>query len=239
MSSTKSVAMGTVLSLVALAAGGAVTPSCKVPQSPRNVASSNGTSDQSIVLSISESQEELTYRPRGSTAKPETLYRCGQHYHVPVEDVQGCAGEAVVTTPPATEKPWVPGPGQWIEVHTVYSSAPPQPPCNPESLGCCTGKTNLVLGFSAEVVAAGGSTPILTPPANQFAEWSGSNTGPDKLRPTDCKETAVEWSFRLGCTFRVGQDQLGKHLPGGPQGARALQGGSRVKPDLLLVMPKR
>jgi hypothetical protein len=238
MSSTKSVVMGTVLSLVALAAGGAVTPPCKVPQSPRNVASYDGASDQSIVLSISESQKTLTYRPRGSTAEPETLYLCGQHYHVPVEDVQGCAGEAVVTTPPATAAPWVPAPGQWIEVHTVYSSAPPKPPCNPESLACCTGKTNLVLGFSAKVVS-GGSTPILTPPARKFAEWSGSNTGPDNLRPTDCKETAVEWSFRLGCTFTVGQNQL-KYLPGGPQGARALQGGiSRVKPDLFLVTPKR
>ena len=245
MQAMKSALLGAVLLLLALAAGGAVTPPCPAPQSPRNInpravpSPYNGRSTHSIVESVSPSQDEVRYWPRGAAGPIETLYRCSQHYHVPVEDVQGCAAETEVITPPGTPPARVPAPGQWIEVHTAYASDKPPVPCpDPESLDCCKGKTVLVLGFSATVAVGGGDQPILTPPSRRLAEWSGSSTGPDKEGPTACKEPAAAWSFRLGCNFKVGEAQLGKHFPGGPQAARAVQGGARVSRDLFLVTPK-
>ncbi len=243
MNPMKSALLGGVLLLASVAAGGAAVQqtACPVPQSPRNMQGPyDGASTQSIVTGISPTQDELHYRARQPGAPDLTLYRCGQHYHVPVEDVQGCRGEADVTSLPASAAPWVPSPDQWIEVHTAYSSVKPPVPCpDPESLNCCDG-TVLVLGFSAKVSAMpGGSQPILTPPAHQYVEWSGSNTGTDKVRPTDCKPTAAAWSFRLGCNFTVGTNQLGANLPGGPQGARPLQAGARVSNDLTLVTPAK
>lgn len=245
MKPIKSVLLSGVLLSMALAAGGAVTPPCPVPQAPRNVnpravpSPYNGRSDHSIVVSVSPTGDEVRYQARVPGAPIETLYRCGQHYHVPVEDVQGCAAETEVVTPPGAPPSFVPAPGQWIEVHTVYASDKPPVPCpDPESLNCCKGKTILALGFSATVAAGGGDQPILTPASRQLAEWSGSNTGPDKPGPTACKETGVAWSFRLGCAFKVGETQLRNRLPGGPQAARAVQGGARVSRDLFLVTPK-
>jgi hypothetical protein len=237
----RSVVLGAVLLLPALATRGAVTPPCPVPQSPRNINPStapyHGPSDHSVVVSMTPSQDEVRYKSREAGAVIETLYRCSQHYHVPAEDVQGCAGESEVITPPGTPPARVPGPGQWVGVHTAYASNRPPVPCpNPESLDCCTG-TVLVLGFNARVTAGGANGPILTPAGNRRAEWSGSNTGSDKDPggPTSCKETRAAWSFRLSCDFTLSQAQLGTRLPGGPQAARPLQGGPRISRDLLLV----
>lgn len=244
----KSVFPGVVLLLLGLSVGGAAPLPLPCPnyQSPRNVNPNakpwpyNGRSDRSIVVSISPSQDQLQYRPR-ETAAEETLYRCGQHYHVPVEDVQGCTGEAEVITPPVSPPGKEPAPGQWIEVHTAYSSNRPPSDCaDPESLDCCTGKTVLVLGFSAKVAEKGDNLPILTPESKRLAEWSGSSTGLKypKESPTDCKGPAV-WSYRLGCTFKVNQTQLAQRLKGGPQAARPLQGADRVSHDLYLVKPRK
>jgi hypothetical protein len=93
----KSAMLGVVLLLPALATRGAVTaPACPVPQSPRDLdprTAISGHYSHSYVVSVTPSQDEVRYRPRGPEAPPrgetgiETLYRCGQHYHVPVENV--------------------------------------------------------------------------------------------------------------------------------------------------------
>jgi hypothetical protein len=233
---TGSVCLAACLMFAALATRGAVAPPCAVPQSPRNVNAKaypspyNGTSRDSMVVSVSPSQDSVQFRPRPG-APVQKLVRCGQHYHAPVETVQGCAGETEVITPPGKTS----GPGQWIEVHTVYAPNA-TPHCeNPESLDCCLGQPVLVRGFSAKVVAGAADGPILTPGGRPLAEWSGSNTGPDK-DPGDCKPVAAAWSFRLACNAPgITQAQLNKQLPRGAQGARPLQAGPRVSKDLTLV----
>jgi hypothetical protein len=130
----------------------------------------------------------------------------------------------------------LPGPGQWVEVHTVYATETLTPCLKPESLKCCHGKTILVLGFHAKVTAGGADGPILTPWSHRVIEWSGSSTGPDpEGAPAACKATPAKWSFRMGCDFTVSQAQLEKHLSGGPQAARALQGRPRTSQDLVYV----
>jgi hypothetical protein len=228
--------LGALLVLGALATRGAAAPPCAVPQSPRDVNPNakpspyNGTSTSSVVVSVSPTEDSLQFRPRNGGAV-QTLVRCGQHYHVPVETVQGCAGEIEVITPPGK----TPGPGQWIEVHTVYAPRVTKPCENPEGLGCCEGQPVLVRGFSAKVVHGVGNGPILTPAGRPLAEWSGSNTGPD-AKPGDCKPVAAAWSFRLTCNAPgITEAQLDQSFPRGAQGARAVQGGPRVSKDLILV----
>src|SRR5262249_10298282 len=84
--------------LLALAAPGAAQqPSCPNPQSPRALNRAtvpplyDQTSRQSIVEWLPPAQT-VQYRARPGCA-PQTLRFCGQHYHWPVENIQGCPGE--------------------------------------------------------------------------------------------------------------------------------------------------
>jgi hypothetical protein len=254
MRTVRSVWLGACLLLVAMGMRGAAAPpppagpavgppvsapGCGVPQSPRNV---NPTTTPSPYLctvngslvSVSQSQDYVDLRARPGVC-PQRLVRCGQHYHAPVENVQGCPGET--TLMPLSGK--TPGIGQWIEVHTVYAPDARRTGCDPEGLDCCVGHPVLVLGFSAKVVAGTLDRPILTPTTGALAEWSGSNTGRD-TNVSDCKPIAAFWSFRLTQPRCVGvpgitQAQLTRHLPGGAQGARDLQAGQRISKDLVRV----
>jgi hypothetical protein len=213
-------------------------PPCEVPQSPRNVNPEATPSpylctvtDSLVSVSPLQDYVELRARPGMCAQK---LVRCGQHYHTPVENVQGCPGETDLM--PLSGN--TPGPGQWIEVHTVYAPEVKTQGCNPEKLDCCVGHPVLVLGFSAKVVIGTVDGPILTPTKGLLAEWSGSNTGPDATVGA-CKPVAAAWSFRLTeqrCVPPgITQTQLKNHFPGGAQGARELQAGQRISTDLVLV----
>jgi len=256
MRTVRSVWLGACLFLVALGMQGAAAPpaapavgtpvstqGCGVPQSPRNVnplATPSPylcTVNGSVISSISRLQDYVELRSRPG-ACAQRLVRCGQHYHAPVENVQGCPGETDLMPLSGT----TPRVGQWIEVHTLYAPAARTPGsgCDPEGLDCCVGHPVLVLGFSTKVVAGNQAPPILTPTTGrQLAEWSGSNTGRD-TNVSDCKPIAAFWSFRLTQPRCVGvpgitQAQLTRHLPGGAQGARDLQAGQRISKDLVRV----
>jgi hypothetical protein len=241
--------LGACLLLVALGMRGAAAPPpavgppvsappCEVPQSPRNLNPATNPSPylctvNDSLVSVSPAQDHVDLRARPGTCA-QRLLRCGQHYHAPVENVQGCAGETVLM--PLSGK--TPRPGQWIEVHTVYAPEARTSGCDPEKLDCCVGHPVLVLGFSAKVVTGTFDRPILTPTTGQLAEWSGSNTGPDATVGA-CKPIAASWSFRFtqpGCVAPgITQAQLTRYLPGGAQGARDLQAGQRISKDLVLV----
>jgi hypothetical protein len=229
---TKAAGLGAALLLSALAAQGArqqqtqCTPLCAVPQSPRNIDPRepvyNGHSTVSMLSQVTDDSLRYTYSCDGH---PVTipLYRCSLHYHCPIENVQGCPGDAA---PPVacTENPAA---GQWIEVHTVYAArVTPWGQCpDTQGLGCCLEGPFVVRGYSATVAAQG--TPIV---ARQLAEWSGSDTA-----VTDqCRDLPAQWSFPLGCGFRVGLLQLAGLKAKAP---RQLQGGLRVSRDLTLVEP--
>lgn len=250
MRTVRSVWLGACLLLVAMGMRGAAAPPpaatppvseppCEVPQTPRNVdpmatpspyvCTVNGS-----LVSVSRSQDEVSLyaRPEACAVK---LVRCGQHYHAPVENVQGCPGETVLMPHAGKE----PGVGQWIEVHTVYAPEVKAPgTCDPESLNCCVGHPVVVLGFSAKVAAGNQDGPILTPTVGKLAEFSGSNTGRDTTVGA-CKPIAAYWSFRLTqprCAAPgITQAQLDKHFPKGYQEARALQAGPRISKGMVLV----
>jgi hypothetical protein len=170
--------------------------------------------------------ESAVYLPRPG-GEPRTLHRCGQHYHLPIENPQGCEGEAGGQEAP-------PPPGSRIEVHTVYAAnRVPPPGCDPETLECCTEPPFLVRGFSATVTAGGEAGPIVVPAGRPLAEWSGSTTGAE-AEPGECKPAAL-WSFRLGCGFTVSEAQVRQFHHADP--ARPVQSGDRVSRDLTLVGP--
>lgn len=250
MRTVRSAWLGACVLLVALGMRGAAAPPpaatssvteppCGVPQSPRNV--NPGTAPflctvTSSLVSVSSSQDTLELRARPGVSCGQRLFRCGQHYHAPVENVQGCALETVRLTP---SNP--PPPGQWIEVHTLY--APDRKlysgGCDPEKLDCCVGHPVVVLGFSARVITGSTDRRILTPTTGPLAEWSGSDTGPDTTGGA-CKPVAAFWSFRMiqpGCVApEITQAQLRRFFPRyGPQEARALQAGPRISKDLVHV----
>jgi hypothetical protein len=255
---TAAVRLGAPLLLVALATRGAVVappaaappavtppvvePPCAVPQSPRNVNRAApdpycGRSNNSMVVSLSPSQDSGRFR-LGPGPCVQPLVQCGQHYHAPVENVQGCPGETNLLPMVGN----TPGPGQWIEVHSVYAPEAKTSGCDREQLDCCVGHPIVVLGWSAKVVAGTANGPILQPTSGARAEWWGSNTGPDATAGA-CKPIAAAWSFRMTCSAPgITQAQLSSHFPTGVQGARALQGGPRVSKDLSLVelvLPRR
>jgi hypothetical protein len=175
--------------------------------------------------------ETAVYAPRAG-GPPVTLHRCGQHYHHPVENVQGCRGEASGDDD-ATEPGAV---GTRIEIHTVYAANREHPEgCDPETLDCCTDGPFLVRGFAAEVTERGGDGPISPPEGRPLAEWSGSTTGAE-VEPDECKPAAT-WSFRLGCGFTVSKAQVDRFRH--PDPARPLQQGDRLSRDLTKVGGER
>src|SRR3954447_22788080 len=113
---------GAVLLLALAAPGAAQQPSCPNPQSPRNLNPQSTpqpydqTSKQSIV-DWTPPAKTVQYRARPDCA-PQTLRICGQHYHFPVENQQGCDGE--VRRPEKAEEEVQTG--DRIEIHTVYAA---------------------------------------------------------------------------------------------------------------------
>src|SRR5215472_14398012 len=138
----------------------------------------------------------------------QTLHICDQHYHVPVENVQGCTDEKK-GTPPDHGPPPV---GQWIEIHTVYAAeVDSSPECadGPDkNLACCKKPPFVVRAFNAKVSPPVASPPPITQPDHGIlAEWIGSNTSPD-TQQGGCKPLPAQWSFRFSCEFTVSQSQL-------------------------------
>lgn len=228
----------TLLFVAAVAMQGNSQTTCPVPQSPRDINPKpfpgvyNGTPPSRPDSVVTDIVGAATIKYQG-----QTLHRCDQHYHVPVENTQGCQGEKTGTPPPKGE---VPPEGQWIEVHTVYAAeVNPKPECADgldHALECCAKPPIVVRGFSAKVAPDGGNvppgTPIIPPLGRPLAEWSGSNTGPDKV-PNECKPIAAQWSSLLNCGIEVTQSQLRVYPYA--HGAREVQSGDRVSKDLTLV----
>ncbi len=225
--SIRSMRLGATLLVFALSARGsedAVT--CSIPQSPRKIdlqahpSPFDGVAHTSVVKVLTPDSIEYTPRAGGPAS---TLYRCGQHYHLPIESPQGCTDEITPSPEPKA--------GNRVEVHTVYAFKVRTDGCDRETLGCCEAGPFLVRAFSARVTAKGTDEPIVPPAGLPLAEWSGSTTGPDK-EPAQCKP-AAQWSFRLGCDFAVSEAQLRHFKHADP--ARPVQEGPRVSKDLTLV----
>lgn len=204
---------------------------CANKQSPRDVLAFDAQSGESIV-ELTGDPAKVIYSPRDG-GDPQPLYRCGQHYHFPIENHQWCVGEVTGEHRQSVR------PGDVVEVHTVYASkvnrdrctgAEAAGCCDPQTLDCCLEPPFLVRAFSATVTREGGPGPIEVPAGRPLAEWSGSSTGSEKWRG-ECK-VAAEWSFRLGCGFELSEAQL---RPFTPQEARQLQTGPRISCDLTLV----
>jgi len=218
------------LSLSAAPPARAAAPggSCSIPQTPRRLDRIEPRSTTSIVSQVTT--ESLLYTPRAG-GQPERLFRCGQHYHFPIEDPQGCPGEVPSRGKVATQPP----PGERVEVHTVYAKVVRHTGCDPETLDCCLEQPFVALAFQGRVTAGGLPGPIVQPPGRPLAEWSGSTTG-TTLYPNDCNP-AAQWSFRLGCNFPVSEAQLRQFHHVDPP--RCLQPVERLSRDLTLVVPAK
>jgi len=251
MKSTKSACLGATLLLAAMMVRAATAVPCPPkqppypPQSPRIVNPHswpgvyNGDRPASFVTPISTEEIKLKGQP---------LYLCDQHFHIPVENPQ-CSGES--PRPPCGDEQTIrdrerPALWQWIEVHTVYA-AKRSNDCRgrlglDNDLECCkeAGLPVVVRGFSALVTADNGNVtgggnrnvPFIPPVGSPLAEWSGSNTGPDKPNEP-CKEIPAQWSFLLNRALTVGRAQLHDKKP---HGARGVQSDDRLSRDLALVM---
>lgn len=215
---------------LALASG----PVCDHGQSPRNVDPGADPSPYQLAGEdsfLARADAETAVYLRRAGGPPQTLHRCGQHYHFPLENPQGCRGETPTTDYDAAAPDGAPPPGSWVEVHTVYAANEEHPPgCDPESLACCTEAPFLVRAFSATVTRQGDDRPIVPPTGLPLAEWTGSTTG--RSTPGECKPEAM-WSFHLGCRFSVSTAQLERFAH--PDPARPVQEGERVSRDLTLI----
>jgi hypothetical protein len=183
-------------------------PVCGNPQSPRTLADFQQQPTFSVDHSA-DSTAAVVYT-RSSDGRKWTLNRCGQHYHCQPENVQPACGQQGARGTCAK-----PVPGNWVEIHTVYSSRPATN-CDPETLDCCKSKDPgdpvLVIGYHAKVTKKGPPLqPFPVPWGFPSAQWSGSTTGTKP--PVDCKP-AAQWKFILGCDFTVSTAQLGlfKHM---------------------------
>jgi len=185
-----------------------------------------------VVPNLSQPWPEAIYYQK------QTLLRCDQHYHVPVENTQGCPGERSSGSQKGKETPPV---GQWIELHTVYAlQVSNDTKCADHldhDLKCCLAPPFVVVAFSAKV--AGDQSPVppvIQPPkppeVKLISEWSGSTTGPDDA--TKCKPTPAQWNFAQGCNFTVPRNQL-EQLFHEAHPARDVQTGNLVSRDLTLV----
>lgn len=215
-----------------LTSGCASGHTCPNFQSPRNLNRSTqpppvyGTSPYSFVVGVGP--DTIEYRPQGGSS--QTLHRCSQHYHYPIEDPQGCPGELPPRGRPGTQPPA----GEWVEVHTAYAARVAEVCLDPESTKCCLEQPVVVRAFNAKVIAGPGG-PIVEPGPTErpLFEWSGSTTGPDYVA-NECKGPAL-WSFRLSCDITVSVEQLSAFRH--PEDARRPQTGDRLSRDLTLVQP--
>src|SRR5262249_41541260 len=147
-------------------AGEKPAPAC-ANQSPR-VLQGGVPASKSIVSK--GPNDTIVYTPRGG-GKPETLRRCGQHYHYPIENLQPL-GPGQPT--PGTEG-GKPAAGDWVEVHTVYALKLNPEPCDPETLQCCLVGPFVVLGYHAKVTAGAGGKESGSVPVQwklPAAEWT-------------------------------------------------------------------
>jgi hypothetical protein len=208
-----------------------------INQSPRNVLFQPPTGTPpapGLDYNFKSTVPVVTFAPATVNYQGQVLHLCDQHYHVPVENIQGCPNEKQGTPPPhGTPAPV----GQWIEVHTVYAlevdSSPNCADGPDKNLACCKKPPFVVRGFSAKVTPPSGPfTPPRQPDTGLLVEWTGSNTSPDDS--TGCKPLPAQWSFRLGCQFEVSQNQLDPHFYEA-HGARPVQPPNRVSPDMTLV----
>jgi hypothetical protein len=155
----------------------------------------------------------------------KTLVLCDRHYHIPVENIQGCPNETAGTP---TNPPPI---GQWVEVHTVYAlEASTTGECavgHDHELKCCLKPPFVVVGYSALIADHDAF------PAGDHAEWAGSATKEDPA--TGCNSTPAEWHFALGCQNRLTQTALQRLVGGKPHKARDVQGPDQVSSDLTLV----
>jgi hypothetical protein len=221
---------------------GAAAPPAATPeepcidQSPRRLQQEDirYESKTSIVTPGPGPEDTLFYTPRAS-GLPTKLYRCGQHYHCLIENFQGCPGQVPTTDPPQTCPEHLPGPGAWIEIHTVYAAeVVTDRPCDPETLACCKALPAVVMAYQARVLPSpelGVVAPVPVLWGFPAVEWSGSNTGWDPVGA--CKPVPAQWSFILGCNFTLTENQLKvfRHA----DAARRLQPPARLSNDLTLV----
>ncbi|HEY6305410.1 MAG TPA: hypothetical protein VI488_03000 [Candidatus Angelobacter sp.] len=157
------------------------------------------------------------------------LELCDRHYHVPVENIQGCPNEKVDKRQGGSGPPPV---GQWVEVHNVYAAEVNRSgECasgHDHELQCCAKPPFVVVGYSAQI--ADKDTP---PGFTDFAEWAGSATKEDPV--TGCNTTPGQWHFGLGCQTQLTPLSLERNVGGKPHVARTLQGPNRVSSDLTFV----
>lgn len=229
-----SIFLALCLFTLALMARGYSQSTC-INQSPRDLTLNRPTNEPPVLgLDYNyQSTTPLAVLVNDTTVQyqGQTLHICDRHYHVPVENVQGCQNEKVGTPkdPPPV--------GQWIEFHSVYAlvvdSAAGCAEGPDRNLACCRTPPFVVRASSAKVTERQPSaSPFTQPNSHLVAEWLGSNTSPDD-QPGGCKPLPAQWSFVFGCEFTVRQDQLehGMH----PHGAREVQPPKRGSPDLTVV----
>lgn len=216
---------------------------CANPQSPRFIDPAatpspfHHRSNTSIVKQWNH--DSIVYKPRDGGAE-QTLYLCGEHYHFPTENLQGCrpnpAGSALPGAAPPDLAASDPRPGDRVEIHTVYAAKRRPGNCDFRHLDCCEAPPFLVIAMEMVVTDShGGHLPDFSKIAatvDRRAEWSGSTTGPDK-RPGECKP-AAQWSFVLECDMTISQEDLDQFF-GHPQKPRTIQPDSRLSQDLTLV----
>ena len=134
------------------------TPTPCVNQSPRDVtlpvvASGSATApptnynfgSSNSLITINSHPEQIQYNGG-------TLWLCDQHYHAPVENVQGCKDEQIRKD----EVGNLPDKGQWIEVHTVFSKNFPYNCRLDGGLDCCKEPPFVVRAYSAQVKITSG-----------------------------------------------------------------------------------
>ena len=210
-------------------------------QSPRNVTvklDSTNRAPYNYVSTVPLASPVTGTWPESVRYQRQDLKRCDQHYHAPVENVQGCDGEKLPPSRPDVPPP----PGSWIEVHTVFALAVDSTgKCADHldhDLACCITPPFVVIAYSAKIGADSMPVPaVIKPPiADLAAEWSGSNTGSDD--DTKCKPLPAQWNFALGCNFTVPRNYISEILPK-KHSARSLQTGNLISRDLTLAGPIR
>lgn len=200
------------------AAARAPVAQCPNPQTPRAL---KGVFYLPGTTSIAQGVTQTALRYQG-----RTLQLCSQHFHCSIEHYQGCEGQQ--TSPlPGPEHCNLPEPGSWIEIHRAYAA---KASCVGEVPKCCTEGPFVVLGFHAKVETGPGQLPLPLFRQPPYAEYSGSTSGPGGDEGGGTCKGAAEWSFTLGCDFKVFPNQLHDYFG---EGARPLQ--DDVSRDLTRV----
>jgi hypothetical protein len=173
--------------------------------------------------------ETSTPNPARIKYQGRELELCDRHYHIPVENIQGCTDEKADKRPNGSGPPPV---GQWVEIHNVYArEASHAGECahgHDHELKCCLKPPFVVVGSSA-LIADHDAPPAFV----DFSEWAGSATSEDPV--TGCNATPAEWHFGLSCQARLTPATLERSVGGKAHPARTLQGPNRVSGDLTLV----